>query len=195
MGGLVLLVFFGLAGIFWTVLTAAVWLSRRSLPLLPGGLAATCTVFIVILLVAGEPEYSGETSEYSAGTPEYGAGTGTPEYSAGTETLPYSLEIQSPAERDDARAWARTAPERARVDRLHQQWYASSLERYRQANGRYPSTLEQVGFRTPDTPHGPLHYYGGGDWYLISFGDPSRDGFSADWDSRTQKWIVTAFQF
>lgn len=188
MGGLLLLVFFGLAGIFWTVLTAAVWLSRRSLPLLPGGLAATCTVFIVILLVAGEPGYSGETgtSEYGTGTPAYGTGTGTPAY---------SLEIQSQGERDDARAWARTAPERARVDRLHQQWYASSLERYRQANGHYPSTLEEVGFRTPPTPHGPLHYYGGGDWYLLSFGDPSRDGFSADWDSRTQKWIVTAFQF
>jgi hypothetical protein len=187
MGGLVALVFFGLAGIFWTVLTAAVWVRRRSLPLIPGGLAATCTVFIAILLVAGEPGYSGETatSEYSAETTEYGAGTGMPEY---------SLEVRSQGEIDDARAWARTAGERARVDRLHQ-GFAPALERYRQVNGHYPSTLEEVGFRTPDTPYGSLHYYSGGEWYLISFGDPSRNGFSADWDSRPKKWIVTSFGF
>lgn len=179
MGGLVLLVFFGLAGIFWTVLTAAVWLSRRSLPLIPGGLAATCAVFIAILLVAGEPGYGVPAEE-----PAYGTGTRTPEY---------SLEIQTEGKKDEARVWTRTAEERARVDQLHQ-GFAPALERYRQANGEYPPTLEEVGFRTPDTSFGRLHYYSSGpvppQWYLISFGDPSRDGFSADWDSRTQKWTV-----
>lgn len=188
MGGLILLVFFGLAGIFWTVLTAAVWVRRRSLPLIPGGLALTCAVFIAILLVAGEPGYSGET-----GTPEYSTQAEEPGYGAGTGTPEYSLEIQTAGEKDEARVWTRTAQERARVDQLHQ-GFAPALERYRQANGQYPSTLEEVGFRTPDTSYGRLHYYSSGpvppQWYLISFGDPSRDGFSADWDSRTQKWTV-----
>jgi hypothetical protein len=185
MEGLVLLVFFGLAGIFWTLLTAAVWVRRRSLPLIPGGLAATCTVFIAILLVAGEPGYSVETgtSEYSAETTEYGGEMGTPAY---------SLEVQTQGDMEDARAWSRTARERARVDQLRRE-FAPALERYRQANGQYPSTLEEAGVRTVYTSYGSLYYYGS-DWYLISFGDPSRDGFTADWDSRTQKWTVTAFQ-
>jgi hypothetical protein len=160
----VLILFFALAGIFWTILTAAVWLRRRKPPMVPGGLAATCAVIVVILLAGVGQMFSG----------------------------------QAPGANDEARAWARTASERARVDRLHRE-FAPALERYRQANGQYPSTLAAVGVTTPDTPYGPLHYYGSGpvppQWYLISFGDPSEDGFSADWDSRTQAWTVAAFGF
>lgn len=86
-----------------------------------------------------------------------------------------------------------SAEERARIDSIRIA-ITPALERYRQVHGEDPVTLSNAGLQTPQTRYGPLHYYGSrGEtppWYLISFGDPGSNGFSADWDSRLGKWSL-----
>ena len=86
----------------------------------------------------------------------------------------------------------------ARVDSLHR-GFAPALEQYRQEHGTYPDSLQDAGIPIPSTRYGPLHYYGSSSkqnvWYLISFGDPGKDDFQADWDSRKQKWVVLESDF
>ena len=85
-----------------------------------------------------------------------------------------------------------SADERVRVERLHAE-FAPALERYRQAHGGYPPTLEAAGIATPQTEYGPLEYH---TWrtdkdepaYSVSFGDYARNGFTAYFDSRLGKW-------
>jgi uncharacterized protein (TIGR03382 family) len=89
-------------------------------------------------------------------------------------------------------------PEQNRVDEMHRR-LTPALERYRQAHGMYPASLQKAGIETPMTNFGPLHYYGSDSkddpWYLISFGDIERDRFSADWDSRWGTWSIVKLDF
>lgn len=85
-----------------------------------------------------------------------------------------------------------SADERARVERLHAR-FAPALERYRQAHGQYPPTLEAAGIATPQTEYGPLEYRAwrlddGAPAYSVSYGDYLRNGFTAFFDSRAGTW-------
>lgn len=84
--------------------------------------------------------------------------------------------------------------EQDRVDRLHAQ-FAPALERYRQAHGDYPPTLEAAGIATPATEYGPLRYYArrsqeGTPFYEISFGDYYDNGFTASFNSERKTWSL-----
>jgi hypothetical protein len=86
--------------------------------------------------------------------------------------------------------------ERDRIVRLHQQ-FAPALERYRQAHGQYPPTLEAAGIPTPQTEYGPLRYRNqrgparqGTPYYEIGFGDYIQNGFVAWWDSDSRRWYL-----
>lgn len=84
--------------------------------------------------------------------------------------------------------------ERDRVDQLHAR-FAPALERYRQAHGDYPPTLEAAGIATPTTMYGPLRYQryrldDGTRYYEISFGDYYRNGFTASFNSSRAAWSL-----
>src|SRR5688500_14588765 len=86
------------------------------------------------------------------------------------------------------------AAERDRVERLHA-GFAPALERYRQAHGDYPPTLEAAGIPTPKTEYGPLRYSreraeDGTPSYSISFGDYMDNGFVTWWDSGSRRWYL-----
>jgi hypothetical protein len=140
------------------------------------------TALLVTGLLAAHYSAPERGSDYGAtgGAPEPGAAP--PRYSAPWLRTRWSGIV------------AERLAEQSRVDDMHRQ-FAPALEQYRQTHGRYPSTLEAAGIETPVTRYGPLHYYGTGTWYLISFGDIERDRFSSDWDSRKQAWRLDELDF
>lgn len=84
--------------------------------------------------------------------------------------------------------------ERERIEQLHAR-FAPALERYRQAHGDYPPTLEAAGIPTPQTRYGPLEYHvrrqkDGTPAYSVGYGDYITNGFSAWWSSDTKSWFV-----
>lgn len=98
--------------------------------------------------------------------------------------LAVALEVSMPPEY--------SRDEQHRIERLHAQ-FAPVLERYRQAHGEYPPTLQAAGIATPATRYGPLQYTprratDGTPAYSIAFGDYFRNGFSAWWESESGKW-------
>ncbi|HEX2076920.1 MAG TPA: hypothetical protein VHG08_04400 [Longimicrobium sp.] len=73
--------------------------------------------------------------------------------------------------------------------------FAPALERYRQAHGEYPPTLEAAGIATPQTRYGPLRYRSGraedgAAFYSVGFGDWWGNGFDAYFDSRKGTWQI-----
>jgi hypothetical protein len=86
------------------------------------------------------------------------------------------------------------ASEHRRVEQVHAQ-FAPALERYRQAHGEYPPTLQAAGIETPETMYGPLRYRtwrssDGISMYEVSFGDYDRNGFVASLNSMGQEWSL-----
>jgi hypothetical protein len=84
--------------------------------------------------------------------------------------------------------------EQDRVARLHAQ-FAPALERYRQAHGDYPPTLQAAGIATPATEYGPLRYNvhrneEGTVFYEISFGGYFDNGFTASFRSDRKTWYL-----
>jgi hypothetical protein len=73
--------------------------------------------------------------------------------------------------------------------------FAPALERYRQAHGEYPPTLQAAGIATPQTAYGPLRYRtwrttDGISIYEVSFGDYDRNGFIASFNSDRKTWYL-----
>jgi hypothetical protein len=92
-----------------------------------------------------------------------------------------------------------SAAEQAKVDEMRQE-ITPALERYRQAHGAYPPTLEAAGVKPPQTRYGPLRYHVGRvqptpPYYSLSFGDAQTNGFVAHWDSKTGEWTRDEFDF
>lgn len=109
---------------------------------------------------------------------------------ASAALLVFSLVTEAPV-------W--TAGEQAKVEAMRQE-LAPALERYRQAHGEYPPTLEAAGLKPPQTRYGPLEYFRGRSeqgvtHYSVSFGDPQLNGFNAIWESRTGEWTRVEFDF
>ena len=80
------------------------------------------------------------------------------------------------------------ASEQRRVEQVVAEELAPVLERYRQAHGEYPPTLQAAGIATPQTLYGPLRYKSGREYdglptYEVSFGDYDRNGFAASYSS------------
>ena len=163
---LTFIVVFGTVGICCTLVVLKTWVLRRQLAPAAGGWAMISGCLLVLtLLVAADGSAEHEEREYRT---------------RGFITADHR------------------AAEQARIDKLHK-WIGPALERYRSERGVYPPTIEAAGIRTPMTRYGPLYYYSSGSkrepWYLLSFGDIERLGFSADWDSRTQKWTMVEVHF
>jgi hypothetical protein len=134
----------GLVALLAGVAALAVWIRRRRMPWLAGGVSAVAAAAALVCLVSMPPGYS--------------------------------------------------RAERERVERLHAE-FAPALERYRQAHGDYPPTLEAAGIATPQTRYGPLEYGArrekdGAPTYSIGYGDYIQNGFSAWWDSKSKTWYI-----
>lgn len=103
------------------------------------------------------------------------------------------LAINAPglrAERYSDRAHARIEAQRQKL--------APALERYRQAHGEYPPTLQAAGLKAPRTPYGPLHYSAGRSQrgvaeYLFAYGNNEINGFEALWSTEDGKWEIFRF--
>lgn len=102
------------------------------------------------------------------------------------------LAINAPglrAERYSERAHARIEAQRQKL--------APALERYRQAHGRYPSTLKEAGLKAPRTPYGRLHYFAPPPdmaiTYQWAYGNNEVNGFEALWSTETGTWEVFRF--
>lgn len=180
--GTMLLVFSGLALVYWTMLGIHIWVLRRPVPLHAPGLAMACALAVIVGHVAAdsaadtgaEIATNGATSAATNGWSEGGTERG----------------VVASAPRRGRRY---TSKQHARVDSIRLA-LVPLLEAWRQENGQYPPTLGAAGIAPPHTPYGPLDYYGSrGErppWYTISYGSPGEHGFYADWDSRTGEWTV-----
>lgn len=158
---LILIVVFGTVATGCTLAVLRARVLQRSLPRDAAGWAATSAAVVAVCLATAAPRNAATEPAPEHRTPRYSA----PRY---------------------------INDELSRMEmRRHE--FAPALEAYRQAHGHYPPTLGAAGVEVPMTRYGPLHYYGSTErpaWYLVSFGDPTVNRFSADWDSRRQKWSV-----
>jgi hypothetical protein len=180
---LIIILVFGTAAIASSLVVLKTWLlERRMAPVAYGWAVCTTAVLMAGLLAA---HYSApQRLEYRAtgGAPQRDVAPTVPRYSAPWLRSRWSGIV------------AERLAEQSRVDDMHRK-FAPALEQYRQTHGKYPPTLEDAGIETPVTRYGPLHYYGTGTWYLISFGDIERDRFSSDWDSRKRTWSLVELDF
>jgi hypothetical protein len=66
-----------------------------------------------------------------------------------------------------------------------------AVERYREQNGRYPASLEEVGVTPPETRYGPWRYEcWEGRYFSLSVGDYGRDGFVYSYSSAYGTWYA-----